>query len=241
MTVRPLNSVFIGGRQIGANCLRVLVDMDAPPQLVIPDPDDVGVDSWFESLVKVAKELSLPTLRGARVKDESAIKKIRALKPDIIFCIGSMQLIPKEVLAIPPLGVVNIHPALLPKYRGRYSTAHAIFNGEKETGATLHFMDERIDSGPIIMQEAFPIGNEDTARVVYDKFTEVGTALFKRFVESLKRGEEIASTPQDESKATYYPKGLPSGGKMDPSWDEVTKKRFVLAMTFPPFPMPDID
>jgi methionyl-tRNA formyltransferase len=152
-----------------------------------------------------------------------------------------MQLIPKEVLDIPRLGIVNVHPALLPKYRGRYSTAHAIFNGEKETGATLHFMDEGIDNGPIIMQKSFPIGKNDTAKTVYDTFTEVGTALFKRFVESLNRGEEIRSIPQDERKATYYPKSLPGGGKVDPSWDEETKKRFIRAMTFPPFPVPSLE
>lgn len=235
-----VKSILIGGRQIGANCLRALVELEVPPLLVIPDPDDTGENSWYESLLKVSQELSLPTLKGVKVKDPQTVEKIRVLKPDIIFCIGSMQLIPKEVLVIPVLGVVNIHPALLPKYRGRYSTAHAIFNGEKETGATLHFMDEGVDSGPIIMQESFLIGEKDTARVVYDKFTEVGTNLFKRLVESLKRGEKIQGTPQDESKATYYPKGLPGGGKMDPSWDETMKERFIRAMTFPPFPMPEI-
>ena len=236
-----INSVYIGGRQIGANCLRALVEMDVPPRLVILDPDDTGVDSWFESLLNVAEELSLPVLAGAHVKDKNTIEKIRAQKPEIIFCIGSMQLIPKKVLAIPPLGVVNIHPALLPKYRGRYSTAHAIFSGEKETGATLHFMNEGIDSGPIIMQEAFPILEKDTARTVYDKFTEVGTDLFRRFVQSLKRGDKIKSTPQDDGKATYYPKGLPGGGVIDSAWDEATKKRFIRAMTFPPFPLPSVD
>ena len=238
--MRSINSILIGGRQIGANCLRALVELGMLPLLVIPDPEDTGVDTWFESLSKAAHELTLPVLSGAHVRDENTIQKIAALHPDIIFCIGSMQLIPKRVLAIPRLGVVNIHPAILPKYRGRYSTAHAIFNGEKETGATLHFMDAGIDSGPIIAQKIFPIRKEDTARVVYDKFTEVGTKLFREFIESLMRGEKIKSIPQDESRASYYPKGLPNEGKMDPAWDETTKKRFICAMTFPPFPMPNI-
>src|SRR3990167_8512548 len=190
--------IFVGGKQIGANCLRLLVEHGVRPEIVIPNLDDTGEDTWYESLMKIATTLDLPLIRDTKVRDETIVKKIQDIQTDIIFCIGGMQIIPPEVLAVPRLGTLNIHPALLPKYRGRFSTAHAIFNGEKFTGATLHWMDEGLDTGPIILQEKFPITEIDTGRTVYDKFTETGTKLFKEFLILLSSGNEIITTPQDE-------------------------------------------
>jgi methionyl-tRNA formyltransferase len=100
-------------------------------------------------------------------------------------------------------------------------------------------MDEGLDTGPIILQKEFAITNEDTARTVYDKFTETGTAVFEGFLSLLMNDKEIIAIPQDESQATYYPKDMPGGGKIDWSWDGETIHRFIRAMTFEPFPPPD--
>lgn len=234
-----MKSIFIGGKQIGANTLRILLAEGFRPDFVIANLDDNGLDSWHESLVRIATEADLPVITGKKVRDPEIIQKIKDAAPEIIFCIGGTQIIPKEVLDIPRLGTLNIHPALLPKYRGRFSTAHAIFNGEEFTGATVHWMDEGLDTGPIILQEKFPITEIDTGRTVYDKFTETGTKLFREFLILLSSGRDIIATPQDESKATYYPKDMPGGGKIDWSWDGPTINRFVRAMTFDPFPPPD--
>ena len=149
-----------------------------------------------------------------------------------------MQIIPPEVLALPRLGTLNIHPALLPKYRGRFSTTHAIFNGETTHGVTIHWMDEGIDSGPIIMQEKFPITPDDTGKSVYDKFTAVGTRLFNEFLNTWLAEKQIVASPQDESQATYYPKGLPGAGAIDWSWSGEQIRNWIRAMTFAPFPPP---
>ncbi|MDO8562016.1 MAG: methionyl-tRNA formyltransferase [bacterium] len=236
--MKSIKSVFIGGKQIGVNCLRVLLENKQPPALVIANPDDTGADTWHESLVRAATEAHVPAAAGKKLSDPEVLASIRAVKPDIIFAIGGTQIISKDILAIPSQGTINIHPALLPKYRGRFSTAHAIFNGEKQTGATLHFMDEGIDSGPIILQEPFPIEDGDTGKIVYENFTRVGTKLFREFLLKLDTGAPIQAIPQNESEATYYPKGLPGGGEIDWSWDGETIKRFIRAMTFEPFPPP---
>jgi UDP-4-amino-4-deoxy-L-arabinose formyltransferase/UDP-glucuronic acid dehydrogenase (UDP-4-keto-hexauronic acid decarboxylating) len=237
--MKHIRSVFIGGKQIGVNALRILVAENIPPEFVVANLDDEGVDSWHESLVRVAREHDITVITGKKVRDEEVVSMIRDAKPDHIFCIGGMQIIPKEVLDIPTLGTFNIHPALLPKYRGRFSTVHALFNNEKETGATLHFMDEGLDSGPIVAQERFPITETDTGRTLYDKFTQAGTTLFTALVADLVAGKKIVSTPQNESEATYYPKGLPGDGKIDWNWDGKTIERFIRAMTFEPFPPAD--
>ena len=170
-----------------------------------------------------------------KLKGEDLIKRIqmRVYKPDIIFCIGLTKMIPKEILAIAPC--LNIHPALLPKYRGRYSIPHAIFNGEKYTGATIHWMDEGIDSGAIIMQEKIKIEKDDTAQSIWDKFNDVGEKLFGEFLDLWLSGETIDSYPQDESESTYYPKCLPNSGQIDLSWDKNKIDRFKRAMTYEKF------
>lgn len=234
--------IFIGGKQIGKNCLDLLLEHDIKPKLVIPNLDDDDQDETIhQSMLKRASELSLNVLPGKRVKDADIIEMIREAQPEIIFSIGGMQIIPKEVIDISKLGVLNIHPALLPKYRGRYSTAHAIFNGEKETGATLHWLDEGIDTGPIVTQQSFPIGENDTAKDVYNNFTKTGTNLFKKFITQWLSDEEIHSEIQDESKATYYPKGLPNDGNIDWSWSGEQIRNFIRAMTFEPYPPADFD
>lgn len=231
--------VFIGGKQIGVNCLKTLLKKGIKPSLVISNIDDTGKDTWYESLVKLAKAENLNTLKNTKVKEPEAIKQIQDIQPEIIFCIGGMQIIPKEVLNLPKLGCLNIHPALLPKYRGRYSTAHAIFNEEEYAGATVHWMDRGIDSGPIILQKKIKIEENDTAKTLYNKFTDTGTMLFEQFVNMWLKNEKIPNTPQNETHATYYPKGLPNNGEIDWSWDGKKIRNFIRAMTFEPFLPPE--
>lgn len=233
--------VFTGGKQIGVNCLRQLLKKDIVPELVVGNEDDDGKDTWHESLIRVAKENSIPTIQEKKAKDKEIVEKIKETKPKIIFCLGGTQLIPKDILEIPDLGCLNIHPALLPKYRGRFSTVHAIFNDEEYTGVTMHWMDERIDSGPIIMQEKIKIDEDDTAKSLYGKFTEKGEELFLRFLDLWLNNREISSTQQDESKATYCKKELPNKGVIDWSWDGKKIRNFIRAMTFEPFPPADFN
>jgi methionyl-tRNA formyltransferase len=234
--------VFIGGKQIGKNCLDLLLKYNIKPVLVIGNKDDVGIDGPIhESVIKFAQKSDIDTSKNKRVKDPEIIELIKKIKPEIIFSIGGMQIIPKEVLNIPKLGVLNIHPALLPKYRGRYSTVHAIFNGEKETGVTIHWMDEGIDTGPIIMQKSYKIEENDTAKEVYDNFTKIGTELFEKFLTIWASEEKIKSTPQDKSNASYYPKGLPNDGKIDWSWSGEQIRNFIRALTFEPYPPVDFN
>lgn len=229
-------SVFIGGKQIGVNCLKQLIAHQIRPQLVIPNLDDNGKDFWHDSLTKLAAGYKLPLLRRKKVKDPEVIELIKSINPEIIFCIGGTQLIPKEILQLPKHGCLNIHPAYLPKYRGRFSTVHVLFNEEKYTGVTLHFMDEGIDSGPIIIQKRLKIEESDTAKTLYDKFTKMGEELFVAFLEKWLKGKKIKSKPQDETEATYYPKNLPNNGQINWNWSGRQILQFIRSMTFEPFP-----
>lgn len=229
--------IFIGGRQLGINCLRLLVEKGVTPLFVIPEPDDTGGENkLYDSLVAEARKMGIEVLTGARVKDPEVIARIKESAPEIIFHVGGTQIIPTEVIAAAKFGCSNLHPALLPKYRGRFSTVHALWNGEKETGVTLHWLNEGMDSGPIIMQEKYPIEEDDTGKTLFEKFTKIGTVLFGHFVDLWLSGKEIPSRPQNEEEATYYPKGLPNNGEIDWSWDGEKIKRFIRAMTYEPYP-----
>jgi methionyl-tRNA formyltransferase len=207
------------------------------PLLIIGNLDDVaGKPLWHDSLSALCQRKALKIIKKTRVSSPAIIKKIKKIAPEIIFCIGSTQILPREILAIPQLGCLNIHPALLPQYRGRYSIPHAIFNGEKYTGVTLHWMDRGIDSGPIIMQERIKIGENDTAKTIYGRFNLAGERLFVKFLNLWLGGQNIPSFPQDENKASYQPKSLPNNGRIDWSWSGAKIRRFIRAMTFEPFP-----
>ncbi len=228
--------VFIGGKQIGVDCLRILLKVGIKPKLIVGNFDDLGKDLWHESLIKEALQNNLPVIKHKKVKDSEVIKKIKKINPEIIFCIGGTQIIPGEVLKIPQLGVLNIHPALLPKYRGRFSTVHALFNGDRQTGVTAHFMDEGIDSGPIIFQKKIKIDKNDTAKSLYDKFTKEGSVIFTQVVRLWLKSKKIKTVSQQKNKASYYSKKLPNNGELDWNWDGNKILRFIRAMTFEPFP-----
>jgi methionyl-tRNA formyltransferase len=234
--------IFIGGKQLGVNCLKRLLEKNIRPQWVMGNPDDLNEDNiYHDSLLKFALGEKLEIIRDKKLSDPVFIDSLKKNQPEIIFCIGGTRLIPKEILEIPSLGCINIHPALLPKYRGRYSTAHAIINGEIETGVTLHWMDEGIDSGPIISQESIAIEPSDTAKNLWDNFTIEGEKLFVNFLELWLSGNPIHSQTQDESLATYYSKALPNEGIIDWSWSGEKIRNFIRAMTFEPFPPAQIE
>jgi len=227
--------VFIGGKQIGVNCLRVILNNGIRPDLLIPNMDDESVsESWHESINFVAKEAGLNIYKN-KLKDSETVTMIRNIRPEIIFCIGSNQIVPEEIINIPKEGVINIHPALLPKYRGRFSTAHVLFNGEKKTGVTLHYIDKGMDTGPILFQKEYQISDTDTAKDVYDNFTKVGTNLFVKFVNKWVKGDKLLSYKQNEKEASVC-KGLPNDGKIDWKWSGEQINRFIRSMTFEPFP-----
>ena len=227
--------VFIGGKQIGVNCLKILLENKIRPELVIPNKDDTDQsEEWHDSLTKVAEESQLKVYRNS-LKDEETKNKIYDIKPDIIFCIGSNAIVPDSIIQIPKEKTINIHPALLPKYRGRFSTVYAIFNGDNKTGVTLQYINKLMDAGPVIFQREFSISNADTAKDVYDNFTKVGTELFINFIDDWINNRDIVSVDQDESISSVC-RGLPNNGNIDWNWDGQKILRFIRSMTFPPFP-----
>lgn len=162
------------------------------------------VDMLFSSAPKMS--FSFPVIECDDVNNRDIINQINKLKPDLIFSIFFNQVLKKDFLKIPSLGVVNIHPSLLPQYRGVGPTFWVLAYGENETGVTYHFINERIDEGDIIKQEKVVIKNDDTVRSLYLRCAQTVCDLLPQVLEDFKKGRVECRT-QDKSKASYF--GMP--------------------------------
>src|SRR5438128_2425255 len=146
--------------------------------------------------VKVAaQELGLPVLQPEKIRDPSVVERLRELAPDLVVVVAYGQIIPRDVLAIPARGVVNVHASLLPRHRGAAPIAHAILAGDRMTGVTIMRMDEQLDHGPVLATRATAIGSRDVAvnrRAYHDYFIdeklEAGIMLTGTEVKSVRNG-----------------------------------------------------
>lgn len=233
--------VFLGGRPLGAKCLKELIRRRKSPELVVPDPQDTGKNKlWYESVRKISRKYKLKVVKpGLTTDDRQVIKKIERVKPDIIFSIFYTKILRKDLLSIPRLGCVNIHFAPLPRYRGYYPGTFAIINGEKKHGVTMHFMNEKIDIGDAILQKNVKIEDSDTGETFYKKCVETGLRLFKKALDGLIAHGTLPRKPQDRKKSLFYKKS--DLMKKNP-FDLKKKNRelydLIRALTFPPFPPP---
>lgn len=232
---------FLGGRPLGGLCLQELVQRKANIVFVVPNKDEFIGDAWFEpewkSTVRIAWDAGIPPLEFERFNEDLA-RTICAAKADIVFSIFFLEILKKDVLEAPPRGCVNIHFAPLPRYRGYYPQMHAILNGESKHGVTMHYMNEAVDAGDVILSREVPVEKQDTGASLYYRCVGEGFKLFQDALHMLEHDIEFPRRPQDERAATYYRKVLPNERRVDLSKSPAEVDAFVRAMTFPPFPPP---
>lgn len=147
---------------------------------------------------------SFPILICNRINSVSMIEKIHSISPDLIVVAGFRKILSPEIIQIPRLGCVNVHASLLPKYRGPNPCYWVLKKGEKETGVSLHFIDERIDTGDIIGQETIPIDPGDNSKSLRIKTAQSGARLLKWMFTVLEAGGTLPRCAQDDSQSTYY-------------------------------------
>jgi methionyl-tRNA formyltransferase len=158
-----------------------------------------------------------------------AVEEIRAARPDLIVVVAYGQILPKSILEIPPRGCINVHTSLLPRWRGASPIQHAILHGDRETGVTTMFINEKMDAGDIILQCPDPIRPDDTAGTLHDRLAPLGAKLL---VETL--ATDFPRHPQDESQVTYARKLAKDDGRIDWKKPAVEIERQVRA--FNPWP-----
>jgi methionyl-tRNA formyltransferase len=205
-SARKLRTVFMGTAPFALPTLRSLADTEEVIAVITqPDrPRGRGQEVAPPPAKELALDLGLQVLQPERVKDPHFIAQLEKLKPDVIVVAAFGQILPPPVLATPPLGCINVHPSLLPKYRGAAPINWAIINGESKTGVTMYFMDEGMDTGPILLVREVEIGAEETAEELGARLAEIGGELAKETIQGLKE-KGLQSIPQDEQGASYAP------------------------------------
>ena len=211
---------FMGTSDFAVPALDLLIDKAADIVCVVTRPDRPGGRGrkLIASPVKrLAEKKGIALFQPGNLKSEPFISRFREFMPDIIAVVAFGQIISKEIIEMPRFGCVNLHPSLLPKYRGAAPVNWAIINGERVTGVTTILMDEGIDTGDILLQKEVAIEEDDTSESLHDKLARIGAELL---VETLRRTEEstINSVPQDHSQATSVPMLKKEDGLID--WSE---------------------
>jgi methionyl-tRNA formyltransferase len=181
---------------------------------------------------------AIAALRGISICEQPAkapasVTWAKTFAPDVLLSLHYRNLIPKSILELAPLGGINLHPSLLPDYRGTNSVAWVIINGETETGFTFHRMDEKFDMGPILLQEKLPIYPYDTAFSLFHRQIVRAMACLEAVIERVLAGDPGSVQPEGGS---YFSRALPHGGVIDVTWPVEKIERFIRAMYFPPFP-----
>ena len=139
--------------------------------------------------VKVlARQEGLPVLQPVSLKEPGFLQELQNWKADV-FVVVAFRILPPEVFTIPPVGTINLHASLLPKYRGAAPIQWALINGETETGVTTFFIDEHVDTGTILLQEKIAIRPEDTAEELHNRLSALGAQVVVRTLDLLKRGK----------------------------------------------------
>ena len=152
----------------------------------------------------VSLGLDVPVLQPESLRDENFYAQLQALEPDL-FAVVAFLILPRSVLAIPKLGSVNVHPSLLPKYRGAAPIQWAIMNGETETGVTIFQLSPRVDAGDILIQQKMAIGDDETAGELYERLKVMGAELLIRAIDGMADGSVIP-VPQTDKGVSRAPK-----------------------------------
>lgn len=148
---------------------------------------------------------SLPVYQPERMRERETVETVRELAPELIVAAAYGKLLPEEILQAAPCGAINVHSSLLPKYRGAAPINWAILNGEAETGVTIQYMAQELDTGDIILQKSTPIGETEDAQALTARLAELGAEALSEAVRALSGGT-AGRTPQDHARQSYASK-----------------------------------
>jgi len=209
--------LFMGTPAFALPSLQILHEQNYPIVGVVSQPDRPqgrGLKEVAPPVKILAQELGLPVFQPEKVRDASFLETFSQLKPDMVVVVAFGQILPKEIIDYPPLHCLNIHPSLLPKYRGAAPLHWPIIRGEKKTGVTIMLMDEGMDSGDILTQEETQLGDTETYGELHDRLAELGARLLIKTIEQMAAGT-AKRKPQDASGVTFAPRLKKETGKID--------------------------
>lgn len=217
---RPLRVIFMGTSSFAVQPLRALYETE-DVILVVTPPDrrsGRGLTFMASPVREEAHRQGIHSIQPGKIRDPEAVLALSKASCDLIVVTAYGQILPPEVLEIPPLGCINIHASLLPKYRGASPITTAIVRGEKVTGVTTMMMDQGMDTGDILMQMSLEIQDSETAEELSERLSVLGSRSILKTLKSLKEGK-LERAPQSEADATYTPLLTKKHGEID--WNQV--------------------
>jgi methionyl-tRNA formyltransferase len=213
----PLRIVFFGTPDFAVPTLEALYRSRHPVVGVVTQPDRArgrGRHSRPGPVKQFAEQHGLPMLQPLRLRDDGFLEALRALNADLGVVAAYGKILTDAVLAVPRLGLINVHASLLPKYRGAAPIRRAVMAGETITGVTIMRVVTALDAGPTISSATRPIGELETSAEVEHDIARIGARALVEAVDALAEGR-ASETPQDESQATYAPKIEKADGIID--------------------------
>lgn len=234
--MESLNIIFMGTPEYSVPYLEALIQSNMAPVAVITQPDKPsGRKGTLEAppVKQYAVSHGVSVMQPDSVNTPESIEQIRTLHPDLIVLVAFGQIISKEILDLPRLGCINVHPSLLPKYRGPSPRQAPIMNGDTQTGVTIMLMDEKMDHGQILSQVAIPIDTRETYETLCTKTITIGVPLLINTIHEWING---AITPQDQdhSLATYTRLFKKESGRID--WSKSATEIDAMVRALNPWP-----
>jgi methionyl-tRNA formyltransferase len=227
-------AVVFAYHQVGVRCLKVLLAHGVDVPLVVTHEDAPGETIWFDSVATTAAERGIATRMPEDPNTPEQVAEIAALAPDFLFSFYYRKMLKAPLLGLPGRGALNMHGSLLPRYRGRVPVNWAVLHGERETGATMHYMTVKPDAGDIVAQMAVPILPDDTAHEVFGKVTVAAEIVLDRVLPALIAGT-APRTPQDLAQGSYFGERRPADGLIAWARDATAIHNLVRAVA-PPYP-----
>ena len=197
--------VFMGTPDFAAASLQKLIDEHYEVVGVFTQPDKPkgrGMELSASPVKEIALKNAIPVFQPQKLRDGTALKQLKELAPDILVVVAYGRILPDDILALPPLGAINVHGSLLPKYRGAAPIQWAVLNGDKTTGVTTMYLASEMDSGDVIFADETEIGEFETAGELFDRLMDLGAALLIKTLRAIEAGT-APRTPQDHSQASY--------------------------------------
>lgn len=226
--------VYMGTPDFAVPSLEELVRAGHEVACVVTQPDavrDRGKKVKYSPVKEKALELGLPVLQPLKVRgDAEFLQQLEEIKPDLIAVAAYGQILPKEVLDLPEYGCLNVHGSLLPRFRGAAPIQRAIIEGDEETGITIMYMEEGLDTGDMLARASTPIGQK-TGQELHDELAQMGARLL---VDTLEHLGELKRVKQDDALSTYAPMLSKKEGHLDFSQSPQRLERTIRA--FDPWP-----
>ncbi len=226
-----MSIIFFGTPNFAVPILKTLTCSGEDISLVVTQPDKVrgrGHKLSPPPIKVTALAAGLRVAQPANLREESLLKELITIKPELIIVVAYGKILPKAILELPRLGCINVHASLLPDYRGAAPIAWAIIRGEEKTGVTTMLMDEGLDTGALLLTRETNIMEQDTGTSLGVRLSELGAALLADTLKALRNGS-VVPRPQT-GKATYAPPLRKQDGLIDWSKNAVELSRFVRGM-----------